>query len=210
MKLVIFGATGKVGQYLVKQALDQGHRVLAFTRRPNSLSISHKHLKIIQGDVLDPTAVKMAIQGCDVVLIALGMPLRNKDKLRSKGTSIIVQAMQETGVNRLICLSGMGANDSHALLPAFHKFLLVPLMMRRLYADHEQQESIVSASGLDWTIARPAGFVAKGPHTGEYWHGFDPHARKLKFKISTPDVADFMLRQLTSDSYLHKSPSISY
>ena len=210
MKLVIFGATGHVGQHLVAQALEQGHQVTAFTRSPEKLRQTHKNLRLFQGDVLNGTQVTAAIPGHDVVLVAVGMPLRNKDQLRAKGTGNIVSAMQQTGVKRLICLSGMGANDSHAMLPALYKYLLVPLLMRHLYRDHELQENIVTTSGLDWTLARPAAFDVKGDHTGEYWHGFDPRDRKLKVKISTADVADFMLRQIDNDTYLHKAPCLSY
>jgi len=210
MKLVIFGAIGHVGQHLVAQALEQGHQVTAFTRSPEKLRQTHKNLRLFQGDVLNGTQVTAAIPGHDVVLVAVGMPLRNKDQLRAKGTGNIVSAMQQTGVKRLICLSGMGANDSHAMLPALYKYLLVPLLMRHLYRDHELQENIVTTSGLDWTLARPAAFDVKGDHTGEYWHGFDPRDRKLKVKISTADVADFMLRQIDNDTYLHKAPCLSY
>ena len=210
MKLVIFGATGHVGQHLVAQALEQGHQVIAFTRSPEKLTQTHRNLRISQGDVLNETQVAGAITGNDAVLVALGMPLGNKEQLRAKGTAIIVKAMQQNGVKRLICLSGMGANDSHAMLPALYRYLLVPLLMRPLYRDHELQENIVTASGLDWTLARPAAFGTKGDHTGEYWHGFDPRDRKLKVKISTADVADFMLRQIDNDTYLHKAPCLSY
>ncbi|PHQ99933.1 MAG: hypothetical protein COB39_00710 [Marinosulfonomonas sp.] len=88
------------------------------------------------------------------------------------------------------------------MLPAPYKFLLVPLMMRHLYRDHEMQEGIIRASGLDRTIARPAAFDAKGAHSGDCWHGFDLRMRKLKIKASTADVADFMLQQLGSNTYL--------
>lgn len=86
----------------------------------------------------------------------------------------------------------------------------MPLMMRHLYRDHQLQEQTLRASGLDWTIIRPAAFDAKGGHSGEYWHGFGPRARKLKIRISTADVADFMLRQVGNMTYLHKAPCLSY
>lgn len=191
-------------------SFDQGFEVTAFARSPQKLTQTHENLHLIKGDVLDPAAVKSAIENHDAVLIALGMPLMNKDQLRAKGTANIVNAMQRVGVKRLFCLSGMGANDSHAMLPALYKYLLVPLMMRHLYRDHEMQEGIIRARGLDWTIARPADFDTKRTHSGDYWHGFNPRMRKLKIKISTADVADFMLRQVGNNTYLHKAPCLSY
>jgi len=81
--------------------------------------------------------------------------------------------------------------------------------MRHVLADHEQQEHHVKNSQLDWTIVRPGNFV-RGTHTRQYQAGFTTPDRSVKFKISQPDVADFMLKQLTDTRYLHKTPSLSY
>lgn len=40
MKLVVFGATGKIGHHLIDQVLSQGHQVTAFTRSPEKLGQS--------------------------------------------------------------------------------------------------------------------------------------------------------------------------
>lgn len=209
MKIVIFGATGKIGRNLVDQALALGHDVTAFTRSSRKFERPYENLQILQGDVLDAAAVKRAIEGHEVVVCALGMPLLNKEGLRAKGTKIIVDAMQEIGVKRLICLSGLGAKDSRDILPFHYKYLIVPLVMRHLYADHERQEDYVRDSTLDWTIVRPGNFV-KGGLTGHYRHGFSAADKAPKLKISYADVADFMLKQLTGDTYLRKAPSLSY
>ncbi len=209
MKLTIFGSTGAVGLQLVEQALAQGHEVTAFTRSPEKLTRPHAKLRVLSGDVLDPASVKSAIEGRDAVLCALGMPLLNKEGLRAKGTRHIIQAMEETGVKRFVCLSGLGAGDSRNILPFHYKYIVFPLLMRHLYADHELQESYVMSSKLDSVIARPGSFTG-GPHTGIYRHGFTLADKSLKIKISQADVADFMLKQLTDDSYLHKAAAISY
>ena len=209
MKIAIFGATGKVGRHLVTQALDQGHNVTAFTRNPDKLNQSDKNLKLVQGDVLDYAAVKQTTAGQDAIICALGMPLMNKDGLRTKGTKNIVRAMQEIGIKRLICLSVFGANDSRALLPFMYKAFIVPLILRHVIADHENQETHVKNSGLGWTFIRPGNF-SKGGYTGTYRHGFTPSDAPSKIKISQPDLAEFMLKQLKTDTYLRKAPCISY
>ena len=209
MKLIIFGATGTVGRQLVDQALSQNHQVTAFARNPEKLGQCHENLAVVAGDVLDPASVKRAIKGHDVVLCALGMPLMNKEKLRAKGTRNIVRAMEENGVRRLVCLSALGAGDSREILPPQYKYFLIPLMMRHLYADHELQESHVRNSPLDWVVVRPGNF-AKGAHTSSYRHGFTAADSSIKLKISHADVADFMLSQLTDNTYLRQSPGLSY
>ncbi len=209
MNITIFGATGKVGRHLTTQALDQGHTVTAFARNPDAITLTDKNLHVMQGDVHDYNAVKQAVTGQDAVICALGMPLMNKEGLRAKGTKIIVRAMQDAGVKRLICLSVFGANDSRALLPFKYKALIVPLILRHVIADHEQQEKLVTSSNLDWTFVRPGNFT-KGGYTGNYRHGFTTADAPSKIKISQPDIAGFMLKQLNTDAYLQKAPCISY
>ncbi len=209
MKLIIFGATGTVGRQLAGQALAQGHQVTAFVRDPAKFGAPRHNLRIVKGDVLDAAAVKNAVTGHDVVLCALGRPLMNKEKLRAKGTEIIVRAMQVAGVTRLICLSAMGTAESRALLPLRYTHFLIPLFMRRLYADHSEQERLIRQSGLDWVIVRPGSFQ-EGPETGTYWHGFKSPQASLTFKISTGDVAHFMLKQLKDNTYLGAAPALSY
>ena len=210
MKLIIFGATGATGRQLVSQALKQGHDVTAFARSPEKFEQKHAGLKLLKGDVLDSVAVEKAIQGQDAVFCSLGMPnIMDKSKLRSKGTRNIVAGMQKAGVKRLICLSGLGAGESFQILPFHYRYLIVPLIMRHLYADHNQQESYVRASRLDWTIARP-GSLTDGEYTGDYQEYFGAENNARTIKISRADTADFMLKQLEDNSYLHKAPCLSY
>jgi len=210
MKLAIFGSTGKVGLQLVKQAIALGHQVTAHTRHPKNLTqIDQENLRIEKGDVLDIVSVQNATRRQDVIICALGMPLMNKDGLRTKGTKNIIEAMEATGVKRLVCLSGLGAGESFSTLPFHYRHLIFPFVLKHVLADHETQEIRVKESELDWTIARPANF-SKGLHTGAYQHGFSRVDQSLKLKISPADVADFMLKQVSDNTYLHQTPALSY
>lgn len=209
MKIAVFGSTGTVGKHVVSQALALGHKVSAHTRHAQKFTCVPPGLQIEEGDVLNFSSVKKTTQGQDVVICTLGMPLLNKEGLRAKGTQNIIRAMAETGVSRLICLSGLGAGDSYDMLPFRYRHIIVPLLMRRLYADHEAQEASIQNSALDWIIARPGSFI-KGDHTGSYQHGFTAANKSLKFKVSPADVADFLLKQLTDNTYLHRAPCVSY
>lgn len=207
MKLIIFGATGTIGRLLVKQAVSNGHHVTAFARRPAALKSGHQNISRQAGDVLDAHAVTDAVEGHDAVLIALGAG--HKGTVRSAGTRNIIDAMQRHGVRRLVCLSTLGAGDSRDNLNFFWKHIMFGLLLRQAYADHQAKEALIRQSALDWIIARPAAFT-DGPATSTYEHGFAATKRNLKLKISRADVANFMLRQLTDDTYLRQSPSLSY
>ena len=210
MKLVIFGSTGGTGRQIVTQALEQGHDVTAFARSPEKFDQKHEKLKIVQGNVLDFASVESAIQGQDVVLCALGLSaMMDKTMLRANGTKNIIRAMEKAGVKRFICQSSAGVGDSSDTLPFLMKYLIVPFLLRRAFADHEIQENNIKESQLDWIIVRPAA-LTDGERTGSYQHGFTAENKTVTLKISRADTADFMLKQLVDNNYLHKTPSISY
>ena len=209
MKLIIFGSTGGTGRQIVAQALEQGHDVTAFARSPEKLDQKHEKLRVVQGNVLDFASVERAIQGQDVVLCALGMSMKDKTMLRANGTKNIIRTMEKTGVKRFICQSSAGVGDSSDMLPFLMKYLIVPFMLRRAFADHEIQENYIKESQLDWIVVRPAA-LTDGEHTGSYQHGYTADNKTVTNKISRADTADFMLKQLADNSYLHKMPCISY
>jgi putative NADH-flavin reductase len=207
MKLLIFGATGRIGRHLLEQALTEGHLVTAFTRNKVRLDIKHTNLKIIEGDVLDILPVEQAVKGQDAVLCSLGAG--SKGKIRSEGTVHIIHAMEQAGVRRFICQTTLGAGDSQGNLNFFWKYIMFGLFLKEAFADHQLQESYVKQSQLDWTIVRPGAFT-NGPKTGAYRHGFPSSDKTIKLKISCADVAHFMLRQLVDEEYHKKTPGLSY
>jgi putative NADH-flavin reductase len=207
MKLVIFGSTGSIGHHLVVQALEHEHTVTAFARNPAKLEIEHANLTVAQGDALDSASVEKAVDGQDAVLCSLGAG--TKGAVRTEGTRNIVRAMEKAGVSRLICLSTLGVGDSRASLNFFWKHIMFGLLLRQAYADHASQEDYVKESRLDWTIVRAAAFT-DGNRTGVYRHGFPSTDKTIKAKISRADVADFILKQLTDQTYLKETPGLSY
>lgn len=212
MKLLIFGSTGGTGRHIVEQALEQGHTVTAFVRDPSKLDFIHPNLITIQGDVMNPAAIVPAMHGQDAVLSALGSPANKVGVLRSQGTKNIIDAMESTGVSRFICQTSLGYGDSLKVLnrtPLIFKYMIVPFILRKAFKDHEIQESYVKKSKLDWVIVRP-GNLTDAPKTGTYRHGFAATDKNIQVKISRADVADFMLKQLYDQTYVHQTPGVSY
>jgi putative NADH-flavin reductase len=209
MKLLIFGPTGGTGQELVKQALEQGHKVTAFARRPAKLKIEHPSLAVVKGDVVNSAAVDEAVKGCDAVLSALGTKQLTKNAILSGGTRNIISSMQRHGVRRFICESSLGVGDSLGQTPWYFKYIARPLLLRNVFADKEIQEQLIGESGLDWVIVRPA-ILTNGPRTSSYRHGFSVTDKTIKNRISRADVAGFMLEQATGDAYLRQTVGVSY
>jgi putative NADH-flavin reductase len=194
----------------VAQALAQGHDVTAFARSPEKIDQTHKNLQVVQGNVMYLASMERTVQGQDAVVCTLGSSaMRDTTMVRANGTKNIIRAMEKTGVKRFICQSALGVGDSRDLLPFHYKYLMVPIMLRQVYADHEIQENFIKESLLDWIIARP-GILTDGERTGSYQHGITTDNKTVTLKISRADAADFLLKQLANNSYLHKTPCISY
>ncbi|MEM7374877.1 MAG: SDR family oxidoreductase [Bacteroidota bacterium] len=206
-KIIVFGATGSIGQQVVKQALEAGHQITAFTRNKAKVSMEHAHLRIVEGDVLDAHSVEKAIEGHQVVICALGAG--RKGTVRSLGTKHIIQGMQKHGIDRLICQTTLGAGDSEPTLNFFWRHIMFGWFLKKAYLDHQEQETEIRNSHTAWTIVRPAAFT-DGPLTKTYQHGFSAYDSDLRLKISRSDVAHFMLQQLDNKAYLRKSPGLSY
>ena len=208
MRLIIFGSSGGTGRELVRVALDRGHAVTAFVRDPAALA-DRDRLEVVVGDALDSADVERAVDGHEAVLCALGKPATSPGRLRSEGTGHIVRAMQRSGPRRLICLSTIGIGDTRPLMSPLYRYVLIPSLLRRTFADHARQEALVRSSGLDWTIVR-AGVLTDGPQTERHAHGFPPSDRSRQIEISRADVASFMLGQIDESTYVGEAPSVSY
>ncbi len=209
MKITVLGSTGNVGRELVAQALHHGHHVTACTRSATKFDRDRERLRVVEGDVLDQATVDRAVKGRDAVICALGTPPLNNREVRANGTQNIIEAMNKAGVKRLVCLSAFGVGESRPMLPFLYRYLVIPTMLRRVFADHERQEGLVKQSDLDWILVRPGSFSA-GAHTGIYRHGFTASDKPAALKISHADVADFMLKQLADNHYVGRAPGLSY
>lgn len=204
MKLVIFGATGASGRELVRQALEQGHEVTAFARNPAAIKTEHPKLKVVQGDALDAARVSEAVAGQDAVLFAIGTNRRTTLTVCADTTRNIINAMKEHNVRRFIVLSAYGASETKDT--ALYSKVLRALIRKRV-EDKDRQEELIRASDLDWVLVRPP-LLTNGARRGRYRTGFDLPI-KLFSSVSRADVADFMLKQLTDDTYLRQAPAIT-
>jgi putative NADH-flavin reductase len=203
MKLAVFGASGKTGILIVYQALNQGHFVTAFARHASRVTIQHKNLVVVEGDVLDMDKVRLAVEGQDAVLCALGVNKNRPNTILSDGTRNILTAMEEKNVKRFICMSSAGilGNDAGFL---FGK-IIMPLFLGHVFADKKRQAKVVQKSNADWVILRPVG-LTDAPKTNTYKvHEGNATSRT----IPRADVADFMLKLMTNKQYDRKMPALS-
>jgi len=209
-RILIIGATGGTGRELVAQALQRGYAVTAFVRDPSRLMISHPQLRIVQGDVLDSAAVTAAMAGHDAVVSALGhkryfYPTR----ILSQGTRNLVMAMVGHGVRRLVCETALGLGDSAGRLGLYYTLFIIPIILPFYFWDKARQERIIARSNIDWVIVRP-GALTNASKRGRYHSGRHLGNFLWTVRISRAEVAEFMLNQLESDTFLRTAASVAW
>lgn len=203
MKVLVIGATGRLGSLLVEYALEAGHEVTAFARNIDRVNLEHKRLDLYQGDVLYPGLLDGAIQGKDAVLSVIGIrQFKGPITLLSKGIRNISEIMQKHQVKRLITITGAGIlqENEHQIVMETLSF---PPNLQNLSLDHLRVWELLKISTLDWTIACPS-FMHNGERTQAYLTGEDRYPRKSRNEVSVEDVADFMVKEMTENQYLHK------
>lgn len=206
--ILVVGASRGTGLETVKRALEEGHRVRAFARSPDQICLDDPNLERCAGDATETADVRRALSGMDAVIQTLGVKVGpdkivRGTKLFSTATRVLVEAMQAEGVSRLVALTGFGAGDSRNQGGCLYD-LSFNAVLGRVYDDKSVQEHLIRSSDLAWTIARPV-VLTDRPATHRYRAVLDP-ADWRPGTITRADVADFLVKQITSEEYLRKAP----
>ncbi len=212
MKVAIFGASGGTGGLLTERCLAAGYEVTALLRSPAASPFGDR-VRAIQGSAFDAEAVRQTVEGADVVLSALGARSLKMEDVLERAVPLIVEAMQDAGVRRIVALGGASAvGESLRRQPAvigwFIRKVLYNWILKWPSASQRAQLKTLSASGLDWTMVLPPML------TNSRAHG---HCRidgealpRGGSRISRADVADFMMRQIADPQWAGKGVYIAW
>lgn len=209
MKVLVIGASGRLGSHLVEYSLEKGHEVTAFARNIDNYPISHEKLSLVRGDVLYPMLIEAALKDQEVVLSVIGIrKYSGPITLLSRGIQNIVQCMEKKGPKRLITITGAGIlqeNEERMIMQT----LSFPPNLQNLSLDHKRVYKILKDSQLDWTIACPS-FMHLGEHAGKYLTQANYYPKKAKNEISVQDVADFMTEEMSKNEFVRSRVGIAH
>lgn len=210
MRITVFGATGRTGVPLVRQALDRGHEVVAFTRSPEGFPVSGEGLTVVTGDAYTGEGVAEAVAPdgtpADAVVSVLGQTGNGPDDLLTVAGDNITDAMAAAGVERFVTLVGAGVRETGESPSLSGRVMggLLKLLAREVLADAESHVEHVRATDLDWTVVRAPRLV-DGEGTGDYRAG----DIDLGFEsVARADVARFILDCLADDTHVHEMPKV--
>jgi putative NADH-flavin reductase len=213
MRLSLFGATGGIGRFVLEQALAAGHDVTVLTREAGKVAdpAAGDRLRVVVGDIEQYESVVDVVAGSEAVISALG-PTRNaadQVELFGRWAGHLVRATEAHGPARVVILSGAAVN-----VPGEQKAIgdriasaVVRAFVRHVVAAKQAEFEIISRSSLEWIAARPPR-VVPGPRTGRYDVGTDLRLGP-RSRISQPDLAEFLLRQVSDDTWLRQAPFVS-
>ena len=187
MRIMLLGAGGFIGRYLLAELAEHGHEVVAVVRRRGTAAAAADAARVVVLDTTaqhDPTAWAPHLAGVELIVNAAGV-LRGR---RLQGAHVdmpraLYAAARRAGVRRVVLLSAISARPD------------VPTAYARTKLDGE---AVLRDSGLHWTILRPSLVYGDGsyggtslvrglaalpglvPLAGDGRYGFTPiHARDL-------------------------------
>jgi uncharacterized protein YbjT (DUF2867 family) len=207
MKVLVIGATGATGSIAVRRLLEAGHQVTAFVRDPAKFTQAHERLRVAVGHARDAASLDAAVAGQDAVLAAFGPRSLKRDNLQETLDLNLSAAMRKQGVRRLVNLSAMGAGDSRPLAPWLFRSVILPLLLKQVFADKERGEAVLLDSGLEVVNVRP-GRLLNRPSKGPLRASLD--GRGLSSMVTREDLAAFMVDQLAKPDWVGKSPLVGY
>jgi putative NADH-flavin reductase len=199
MKLFILGATGGIGQHLLRLALEHGHEVTAYVRSPRKISVTHERLKVVQGDLFNEGQMAHSMAGHDAVLSSFGPLTILYSTSPHKFGRTLTAAMRQSGVHRTEIVSAAFLFRDLGGPSIFGRFLKATVF-RQMVPDMAGMEAEVSRSDLDWTIVRPPR-LTNGPGRHSY-RVADGNLPKSGFLISRADVAHFMIGEAENPTHL--------
>ena len=163
MRLLVLGASGGIGSWIVRLAADRGHEVTALVRPTAKLQAPHG-VRVMRGDATDQPTVADAVREQDAVLSAIGQrrtspspwsTILSPHDIVEQVTRNAIAAMHAAAVRRLIFVSAGGVGDSVDQCTRPIRWMITRPRLRIAYADLLRAEAAAHASSLDWLAVRP-------------------------------------------------------
>lgn len=164
MRVAVTGGAGFVGVNLLHKLVEEGHDVVAIDR--TSSPHAPREVRWVQASVLDPKAMRDALEGAEVVYHLVAMiTLRMHDeaawRLNTEGVGTVARAALEVGVQKLVHLSSIHAFDQD-LAPHITETsprserAEIPVYDRSKWAGEQELRKVID-DGLDAVVCNPTG-----------------------------------------------------
>jgi len=208
MKILVFGASGLTGTMVVDLALKRGDQVLVLTRDASKFSHRHPNLQVMQGSASSMQDIENALEGVDAVIHCLGIGGKGhgaSTPVVSDSVKATLDAMKKKGVRRIVCMSNVGAGNSGTW---FYNRVVLPVFLSWLnpiIEDKNRMEAALKSSSVDWVSVRLPNIVS-GPSKRIR---SSQDGKGIGISITAESTAEFLLQQVSENTWLRRTPSIS-
>jgi putative NADH-flavin reductase len=215
MRVVVVGATGRLGARVVADAAGRGHEVRAFSRsvRQDQLPAG---ATAWPGDALSAADVDAVMAGADAVIVALSM-VRTSDfpwarittprDLHSRAAPLLTAAAARHKVGRYVMVSAHGVGPSAPRAGLMFLGLVHASNIGVAYDDLGRAEKIVQATSLGWTILRPTRLTTGAP-TG-LWDVKPDLVTTSLSSIPRDDVATLLVELALGRRFVQEAVSVT-
>jgi hypothetical protein len=221
LRILVFGASGKVGSHVVDEALARGHRVTAVSRDPARIERRHPRLDSAPGNILDPDSIAALVAGPDVVVVSVrgvvGGSSDPADTVARRGVQNVVEALRRLPPPRarLIHVGGAGSLEVEPgvlLADRLPDFLLPRAFELEVAGQVLALEYLRSVVDVDWTCITPPRTLTWGKRRGEYRVGGDRLLENERgaSSISRADFAVALLDEIENPAHRRQRFTVAY
>lgn len=221
LKILVYGATGKIGRHVVDEALNRGHLVTAVSRDPSRITQIHDNLSAVQGDILDPESIASLVVDQDVVIVSVrGIVGKSRDPnnaIQRIAAEKVVNVLRDIGDDapRLIHVGGSGSLEVEPGVLYADKILKV-FLPKNLKMEIAGQvlalEYLRTVSDVGWSYATPAKNFTNGKRTGTFRIGGNQllEDSRGKSRISRADFAVALIDEAENAEHVRQRFSVAY
>ena len=210
MRIVLFGATGEVGESILGEALSRSHRVTAVSRDPSRLEQEYPPATVLAGDVTDRDLVRRLADGADALVSAVGGAADGRPEVVVEAAHSLLDA---AGDVRIFAIGGAGSLNH----PAGGTVASQPDFPDSWKPSSDAQERALEVyrtegAGRNWTYLSPAHVLEPGERTGHYRTGEDTLVtdKAGESRISTADYAIAVLDELESPRFTSRRFTVAW
>lgn len=213
--VTLIGASGFVGTAILNELLARGHRVTAVVRNPGKIGIKSPSLTVVQADVTDTSALVAACKGRDAVISAYNPGWTNPNIYEETlhNYPLILEAVRQSGVRRLLCVGGAGTLFCAPGLRVVDSGVIPDAIMGGVRSLGEfYLNTLMNEKEIDWIFFSPAGTLEPGKRTGKFRLGKDDLIvdENGNSHISVEDYAVAMVDELENPKHHYERFTIGY
>ena len=213
-RVLVFGASGRIGGAIVEEALLRGYRVTGVTRDPSRLEALSERIDVAVADILDRDRTAELIAGHDAVIVSVGGAPRDKNPsayiaaLAAESLVDVLGRFGEAGPRMIFVgnLFTLEYEDGKTLLelgrvPESHEYYAM------FYGHQIALDTFRESEGINWTVASPPNGLRLEGRTGEVRWGGDKLLRDADGTpsgISPEDYAFAVFEELQNGNYVRQ------